>query len=115
MKFGTEAKLEGDIRQAFVDGFDQLVKTIEPPLLQFVTNPLTNERSYRGKDMPIVTYDLVSGADYVEIICSPKALGSGRWAALKIMTYPKLEEIEQYIMEVVMEAAGQHCPPVMSA
>ena len=45
-------------------------------ILKHVTNPLTNERSYRGKDMPLVSFDLIDGADYVEITCSPKALGS---------------------------------------
>src|SRR5262245_17873909 len=67
VKIGCGARLEGDIRQAIVDGFDHLVKTIEPPLLQFVTNPLTNERSYRGKDMPLVSYDLLGDVDYVDI------------------------------------------------
>jgi fumarate hydratase subunit alpha len=113
VKIGSEAVLSGDIRQAFVDGFDDLVQTIQPPLLKFVTNPLTNERSYRGKDMPIVSWDLQSGGDYIDITCAPKALGSGRWAALEIFSYPSLETIEAYVMDVVMKAAGQHCPPVI--
>ena len=72
----------GDIKRAVSDGFDRLVETTSPPLLKHVTNPLTNERGHRGKDMPLVTWDLVDGADYVDITCQPKALGSGRWAAL---------------------------------
>lgn len=113
IKIGTGARMEGDIRQAIVDGFARLVETIEPPLLKFVTNPLTNERSYHGKDMPIVSYDLIGDADYLDITCSPKALGSGRWAALEIFSYPTLEQIENYIMDVVLKAGGQHCPPVV--
>lgn len=113
MKIGTAARLEGDIKRAFVDGFAELVATISPPLLEHVTNPLTLERGYKGKDMPIVTYDLIDGADYVDITCSPKALGSGRWAALEIFSFPTLEVIEQYIMEVVLKAGPQHCPPVV--
>jgi fumarate hydratase subunit alpha len=113
VKIGSEAEMKGDIRQAFVDGFDDLVKTINPPLLKFVTNPLTNERGYRGKDMPIVSYDLQSGGDYLDITCAPKALGSGRWAALEVFSYPSLETIENYVMDVILKAAGQHCPPVI--
>jgi fumarate hydratase subunit alpha len=113
VKIGTGARMEGDIKQAIVDGFDHLVKTIEPPILKFVTNPLNNERSYHGKDMPIVSYDLIGGADYIDITCSPKALGTGRWAALEVLSYPTLEQIENYIMEVVLKAGGQHCPPVV--
>jgi fumarate hydratase subunit alpha len=113
VKVGTRAQFDGDFRRAIVDGFDELVKTIQPPLLQHVTNPLTLERGYKGKDMPIVTFDLIDGADYVDIVCSPKALGSGRWAALEIFSFPSMEQIEKYVMDVVLKAGSQHCPPVV--
>ena len=113
VKLGTAARLEGDIKRAIRDGFDALVETISPPILKHVTNPLTNERSYKGKDMPLVSWDLVDGADTVDITCSPKALGSGRWAALEIFSFPTLEVIEGYVMDCVMKAGSQHCPPVV--
>jgi fumarate hydratase subunit alpha len=113
IKIGTAARLEGNIAQAISDGFDHLVATIDPPILKHVTNPLTNERGYKGKDMPHVSYDLVDGADYVEITCAPKALGSGRWAALEIFSFPTLDVIEKYVMECVLKAGSQHCPPVV--
>lgn len=113
VKIGTKVQFDGDVRRAIVDGFDELVKTIQPPLLQHVTNPLTLERGYKGKDMPIVSFDVIDGADYVEIVCSPKALGSGRWAALEIFSFPSQEQIEKYVMEVVLKAGSQHCPPVV--
>jgi fumarate hydratase subunit alpha len=113
VKIGTAARLEGNIKQAIADGFDHLVATIDPPILKHVTNPLTRERGYRGKDMPIVSYDLVDGADYIEITCSPKALGSGRWAALEIFSFPTLDVIEKYVLDVVIKAGSQHCPPVV--
>jgi fumarate hydratase subunit alpha len=113
MKIGTAAKLDGNIKQAISDGFDHLVATIQPPILKHVTNPLTNERGYKGKDMPIVSYDLIDGADYVELVCQPKALGSGRWAALEIFSFPTLETIEKYVMDCVLKAGSQHCPPVV--
>jgi fumarate hydratase subunit alpha len=113
VKIGTGVQFDGDIKRAIVDSFDELVATIEPPILKFVTNPLTGERSYHGKDMPHITWDMISGADYIDITCSPKALGSGRWAALEIFSYPKLEEIERYILDVVIRAGSQHCPPVV--
>ncbi len=113
VKIGSQAVFSGDIRRAFVDGFDELVRRIDPPLLKFVQNPLTNERSYKGKDMPIVSWDIVDGADCIDITCSPKALGSGRWAALEIFVNPSLEDIEKFVMETVIRAGSQHCPPVM--
>lgn len=113
VKIGTKLTLDGDIRRAFVDGFADLVRTIEPPILKFITHPLTMERSYEGKDMPIVSFDVIDGADYMEITCSPKALGSGRWADLKVFSYPKIDEIEAYFMDCVLQAGSQHCPPVI--
>jgi fumarate hydratase subunit alpha len=113
VKIGTAARFEGNIKQAIADSFDHLVATIDPPLLMHVTNPLTGERSYKGKDMPLVSYDLIDDADYIEITCSPKALGSGRWAALEIFSFPTLSQIEQYVMECVLKAGSQACPPVV--
>ncbi len=63
--------------------------------------------------MPIVTYDLIGGADYIEITCSPKALGSGRWAAMELFTFPDLETIETFILDTAIKAGSQHCPPVI--
>jgi fumarate hydratase subunit alpha len=113
VKVGSRARLDCDFKTAIRAGYEELVETIEPPLLKHVTNPLTLERGYHGKDMPIVTYDFESGADYVEMTCSPKALGSGRWAALELFTFPTLEEIETYILDVAIKAGAQHCPPVV--
>ncbi len=113
VKVGSKAPLDCDFKQAIRAGYEELVETIQPPLLKHVTNPLTLERGYHGKDMPIVSYDFESGADYVEMICSPKALGSGRWAALELFTFPTLEEIETYILDVAIKAGAQHCPPVV--
>ncbi len=112
IKVGTQARFEGDVKRAIRDGFDHLVATIRPPLLQHVTNPLTNERSHRGKDMPIVSWDIEDGADYIDITCAPKALGSGRWASLEIFSFPSLEEIEAYVLDVIVRTAAQQCPPV---
>src|SRR4029453_12401443 len=95
VKIGSQAQFSGNVRQAITDGFAELVESITPPLLPHVTNPLTLERGYQGKGMPIVTFDLIDGADYVDITCSPKALGSGRWAALEIFSFPDLGTIEK--------------------
>lgn len=113
VRVGTQARFEGNVRQAITDGFADLVESIQPPLLPHVTNPLTLERGYRGKGMPIVTFDLVDDCDYVDVTCSPKALGSGRWAALQIFSFPDLATIEKYVLETVIQAGSQPCPPVV--
>lgn len=113
VQIGTGVRMQGDLKRAIRDGFAELVQTIHPPILKHVANPLTNERGYAGKDMPIITWDVADGADWVDITCSPKALGAGRWAALEIFTAPSLETIETYVMDCVMKAGSQHCPPVV--
>jgi fumarate hydratase subunit alpha len=113
IQIGTGARFEGNIRQAITDGFDELVACIDPPLLPHVTNPLTLERGYKGKGMPLVTFDLVDGPDHIDITCSPKALGSGRWAALEIFSFPDLATIEKFVIDTVIRAGSQPCPPVV--
>ena len=61
VRVGTQAQFSGDVRRAITDGFAELVESIQPPLLPHVTHPLTLERGYQGKGMPIVTFDLVDG------------------------------------------------------
>ncbi len=113
VRVGTQARFDGNVRQAITEGFDHLVQTIQPPLLPHVTHPLTLERGYKGKDMPIVTFDLRDDCDFVDITCSPKALGSGRWAALEIFSFPDLHTIEKFVMDTVIKAGSQPCPPVV--
>jgi len=113
VKMGTQVRFDGAVRQAIVDGFADLAAHIQPPILRMVTNPLTHQRSYAGKDMPIVTFDVIDDADYLEIICAPKAMGSGRWEALETFVYPTLETIETYVLDVVMKAGSQPCPPIV--
>ncbi len=113
VRVGTQARLEGSIRQAITDGFEELVARIEPPLLPHVTNPLTLERGWKGKGMPIVTFDMVDDCDFIDITCSPKALGSGRWSDLEIFSFPDLHTIEKYVLETVIKAGSQPCPPIV--
>lgn len=113
IKVGSRAQIEGNLRQAITDGFGDLVAQINPPILQMVTHPLTHKRSYAAPGMPQITFDWVDDADYIEITCSPKALGSGRWAALEIFVYPTLDQIEKYVMECVLRAGSQACPPIV--
>lgn len=113
IKVGTQARFDGPVRQAITDGFAQLVASIEPPLLPHVTHPLTLERGYQGLGMPIVTFEMVDDVDHVEITCSPKALGSGRWEALEVFSFPSLKTIEEFVLDTVIKAGSQPCPPVV--
>lgn len=113
VEIGGAARWQGDLKAAITRGFAHLVETISPPLLKHVNNPLTNERGGPGKDMPSISIDLIGNADYIDITCVPKALGSGRWASIRTFISPSLEEIEACVMDAILEAGSQHCPPVI--
>jgi fumarate hydratase subunit alpha len=113
VKIGTRAQFEGPVRQAIVDGFARMAARSNPPILKMVTNPLTHERSHAGKDMPIVTFDVIDGADYVDFTCAPKAMGTGRWEALETFVYPSLQQIEDYVLDTVLRSGSQACPPIV--
>lgn len=113
IKIGTRVHFEGAVRQAIVEGFARMAARSNPPILKMVTNPLTHERSYAGKDIPIVTFDLLDDADYIDITCAPKAMGTGRWEALDTFVYPSLETIENYVLDAVFKAGSQPCPPIV--
>ncbi len=113
VRVGTQAQFSGNVRQAITDGFAELVETIQPPLLPHVTNPA--DPGARLPRQGHADRDLRPGRrrDHVDITCSPKALGSGRWAALEIFSFPDLKTIEKFVLETVITAGSQPCPPVV--
>ena len=113
VKIGTRVSFDGPVRRAIVEGFDDLVTRIQPPILCMVTDPLTNQRNFKGKDMPLATFDVIDDADYVEIVCSPKALGTGRWETIDTFVSPTLAQIEKFVVESVVRAGSQPCPPIV--
>lgn len=84
----------------------------DPPLLPHVTDPLTGVRSHTGKDVPILSVELVEGSDVLEMTCSPTALGPARWASLETLTFPTIGEIEEAAVRSVLAAGSQPCPPI---
>jgi fumarate hydratase subunit alpha len=113
VKIGTRVQFDGPVRQAIVDGLARVMARSDPPLLKMVTNPLTHERGHAGKDMPIVSFDLIDDADYMDITCAPKAMGTGRWEAAENFVYPTLQQIEDYVLDVVLRSGSQACPPIV--
>jgi fumarate hydratase subunit alpha len=63
--------------------------------------------------MPIVSFDVIDGADYVDITCAPKAMGTGRWEAAETFVYPSLQEIEDFVLDTVLKSGSQACPPIV--
>lgn len=113
VKIGTRVQFDGPVRQAMVDGLADMAANIDPPILKMVTHPLTHERSYAGKDIPIVSFDVIDDADYMDIVCAPKAMGTGRWEAVEAFVYPSVEDVEKYVLDVILRAGSQPCLPIV--
>jgi len=113
VKIGTRVQFDGPVRQAMVDGLADMVTHSNPPILKMVTHPLTHERSYAGKDIPIVSFDVIDDADYMDMVCAPKAMGTGRWEAVEAFVYPTVENVETYVLDVVLRAGSQPCLPIV--
>ena len=113
VKIGTRVQFNGPVRQAITEGFAELAATMNPPILKMITHPLTHERGHAGKDIPLVAFDVIDGVDYVDIICAPKAMGTGRWEAVEAFVYPTVEDVEKYVLDVVLRAGSQPCLPIV--
>ncbi|MDC6130395.1 fumarate hydratase [Burkholderia gladioli] len=113
VKIGTRVRFDGPVRAAIRDGFADLAASISPPILKMVTNPLTHERGHAGKDMPIVSFDVIDDAEHVDIVCSPKAMGTGRWEAIEAFVYPSHAQIERFVLDTMLRAGSQPCLPLV--
>ncbi|MBU9683636.1 fumarate hydratase [Burkholderia gladioli] len=113
VKIGTRVRFDGPVRAAIRDGFADLAASISPPILRMVTNPLTHERGHAGKDMPIVSFDVIDDAEHVDIVCSPKAMGTGRWEAIEAFVYPSHAQIERFVLDTMLRAGSQPCLPLV--
>ncbi|MBU9194779.1 fumarate hydratase [Burkholderia gladioli] len=113
VKIGTRVRFDGPVRAAIRDGFADLAASISPPILKMVTNPLTHERGHAGKDMPIVSFDVIDDAEHVDIVCSPKAMGTGRWEAIEAFVYPSHAQIERFVLDAMLRAGSQPCLPLV--
>lgn len=113
VRIGSRVQFSGDVRQPIVDGLARMVAAADPPILKMVTDPLTHQRGHAGKGVPIVSFDVIDGAEYVDFVCAPKAMGTGRWEALETFVYPSLDQIERYVLETVARAGSQVCPPIV--
>ncbi|MEK6366133.1 MAG: fumarate hydratase [Burkholderia gladioli] len=113
VKIGTRVRFDGPVRAAIRDGFADLAASISPPILKMVTNPLTHERGHAGKDMPIVSFDVIDDAEHVDIVCSPKAMGTGRWEAIEAFVYPSHAQIERVVLDTMLRAGSQPCLPLV--
>lgn len=81
-----------------------------------IVHPLTreNRQTSTGEGVPIVHLDFLDGADYLDLQLLPKGSGSENMSFLKMLTPADgLAGIKRFVLECVVEAGGNPCPPTI--
>ncbi len=112
---GLNCKVEGEPALAMARAVARATK--EVPLRQNVINPLTKENSgtNTGWGIPYVHWDVVTGADYLELMAVPKGFGSEmRASQCWVLTSEDVGRAAvKAVLDVVEDAMGEPCPPVI--
>lgn len=91
--------------------------SLEIPLRCMAVDPITRKElrdDNIGVGVPILHWDIDPKFSGIEIISVPKGAGSGSWGRIKIFTPDaKREEIDKFIIETVLRAGSNPCPPVI--
>jgi tartrate/fumarate subfamily iron-sulfur-dependent hydro-lyase alpha chain len=113
---GTACRIEGDPARALAEATGRA--TQEVPLRQTVIHPLDfrNPGTNTGWGAPVVHYDLLPGAPYLEITATTKGFGAEMRSALVwILTSedPRKAALRT-VLDTVEDAMGEPCPPVIA-
>ena len=115
MDLGLNCKLENDPVSAITRAIARATK--EVPLRQNVINPLTKKNSgtNTGWGMPYIHWDVISGADFVEVMAVPKGFGSEiRATQCWVLTSEDISRgALKAVLDVVEDSMGEPCPPLI--
>ena len=116
VKLGAGIENLHEIESGIREGVKQATETI--PLRPNVVDAITRESNDAniGDKMPYIEYSMAD-IDGVEIIALPKGGGSENVSVFTMLA-PKAgeearKEIEKFVLETVLKAAGKPCPPTI--
>ena len=112
---GTGCRIEGDPAAALSRAVARA--TVDIPLRQTVVHPLdfSNPGTNTGWGTPIIHYDLIPGAPYLEITATTKGFGAEMRSTLVwILTSEDSRKAAlKVVLDTVEDAGGEPCPPVI--
>lgn len=114
VRYGTNVRFQGDWEKGFAKGVRQATEQI--PLRPTVVHPITRENrgDNTGFGVPLLTVEMVSGADWIEITTVPKGFGSENMSRLAMLNPNEgLDGIKRFVLDTIVEAGGRPCPPVV--
>jgi fumarate hydratase subunit alpha/L(+)-tartrate dehydratase alpha subunit len=113
VSLGTKMHVDGaQLADALRRGTERA--THEHPLRSSVIHPITREnpQTNTGYRVPVLHWEFLPDADYVEILCIPKGSGSENMSFLRMLTPADgVAGIRRFILECVVEAGANPCPP----
>lgn len=114
VKIGTNAKIEGDIAKALSMGTALTTKNL--PTIPHSVHPITrvNTGNGTGSRTPIIHYEVIPEADYIEIMGQPVGGGGDLCSAVKMFVgSASITEVKKFIIDTVAEAGCKPCPPMI--
>jgi fumarate hydratase subunit alpha/L(+)-tartrate dehydratase alpha subunit len=110
---GTRLHVDGArLAEAIRRGTERATR--EHPLRSSICHPVTREnpQTNAGRGVPIIRWEFLQGADYVEILCVPKGSGSENMSFLRMLAPADgVDGIRRFVLECVVEAGANPCPP----
>lgn len=88
--------------------------THDHPLRSSVCHPVTrqNPQTNTGYRIPVIHWEFIPGAEYLELLCVPKGSGSENMSFLRMLTPADgVDGIRRFVLESVVEAGANPCPP----
>ncbi|AEA47445.1 fumarate hydratase [Archaeoglobus veneficus] len=112
VELGRDLGIEFNLRDAITEGVVRATK--EVPLRPNAVHPLTRHNSgdNTGMHMPLIYFDIVEGSE-LRLTVMPKGAGSENVSAIKMMLPGDVDKIPLFVAEVVRNAGGKPCPPVI--
>jgi len=115
VKIGSKLRIDGSkVTEALREGCKRA--TLEHPLRSSVMHTITRKPAPTGTGdgVPIIYYDFLPGADYLDILAVPKGSGSENMSALKMfIPAAGIKAVKKFILDTVVEAGANPCPPTV--
>jgi len=115
VRIGTKIGIDGVLlEKAIIQGTARATR--DHPLRSSVVAPLTrhNNQTSTGYHIPIIHYEFVEGADYVEVLIVPKGSGSEQMSYLRmLLPADGILGIKRVVLQAVVESGANPCPPII--
>ena len=114
VKYGTRVEMEGDIVKALTEGTARGTRCL--PTIPHSVHPITknNTGDGTGAGTPLIHWEVVSDADYIEITAQPVGGGGDLCSAVRMFTgSAPIQDVKKFIIDTVAEAGSKPCPPII--